>query len=333
MNRLKIISLFISVMLLTACNISFINGGHSFEQFHAASEHIRVLDEKQMPQRFDIDPLANITLEAKAGILIHATTGDILFEKNINESLAIASMSKVMTELLVLEAIEDGTLHWEDEIEISDYAYLISNTPGYASVLLQQDQTYKVSDLFQAMAIRSANGATIALAEAVAGSEQAFVERMNERAAQLQLNDTVFVNSTGLTNSDLFDLHSVGKKDDNNLMSAKDLAFLTRYIVNNHPYLLEITKNSEFVFQDVTFTNSNWMLPDLQQTWIDDDVTFKGVDGLKTGFTKDAGYGFVGTMRADNRRFISVIIGTDEVENRFIETKVLYEALKTQLHP
>lgn len=333
MNRLKTISLLISIFLLTACNMSFINGGPSFDQFHAASEHIRVLDEKQMPQHFVVDPLANINLEANAGILIHATTGDILFEKNIDESLAIASMSKVMTELLVLEAIEAGTLHWDEDVAISDYAYQISNTPGYASVLLQQDKTYKVSDLFQAMAIRSANGATIALAEAVAGSEQAFVERMNERAAQLQLNDTVFVNSTGLTNSDLFDFHSVGKIDDNNLMSAKDLAFLSRYIVNNQPDLLEITKMSEFVFDDVTFTNSNWMLPDLQQTWIDEDVTFQGVDGLKTGFTKDAGYGFVGTMKTDNRRFISVIIGTEEVENRFIETKVLYEELTTQLNP
>lgn len=286
---------------------------------------------KSFPKWSLVEPLTDLPLQAKAAFLINSATGDILFDKNADESLPIASMSKIMTELIVLEAIEKGTLHWDDPVTISEYAYTISNHPGYASVQLERDKEYTVQELFYAMAIQSANGATIALAEAVSGHEKDFVTLMNNKAVELQLKDTHFVNSTGLTNIDLLTYHSVGSLEDSNKMSAKNLTILVQYVIDQYPDLLDITKQMSFDFQGKTHFNSNWMLPGTKIDWIDTDITFPGVDGLKTGFTNDAGYGFAGTVEINDIRFISVIIGTEELEDRFVETKNLYEAIAEQM--
>ena len=240
-----------------------------------------------------------------------------------------------MSELLVLQAIENGELTWDEQINISDYAYKISNHPGFASVKLKEEGSYTVKELFQAMAIHSANGATIALAEAVSGNEQAFVQQMNSTAQILGLKQTTFVNSTGLTNSDLGEYYSAGKPEDTNMMSASDLARLAAFIIEEYPDLLEVSKRREFDFQDETFGNSNWMLPGSEIDYlknIDTEVTFDGIDGLKTGYTEIAGYCFTGTAMIGDRRFISVVMGTDNLEDRFLETKILFEEIKHKLH-
>lgn len=323
MKRMKLL---IVLLLLTACNVNASEGDRQTE----LPERAFALEEKSMPERYLIDPISGLDMEAEAAILVNALTGDVLFEKNSSESLAVASMSKIMTELLILEAVEEGTLRWEDTAEICEYAFVISNHPGFSTVLLQQDEAYTIQELFHAMAIRSANGATIALAEARSGSEKEFVSLMNERAHELGLEDTYFVNSTGLTNVDLQGYHSTGSLDDKNMMSANDLAVLTKYVIERFPELLEITKKKEFGFQEKTYTNSNWMLPGTEVDFIDIDVTYDGVDGLKTGFTDEAGYGFTGTVQMNNTRVISVILGTKEMEDRFLETIALYEAIKKQ---
>jgi len=323
MKRMKLL---IVLLLLTACNLNASEGVRQTE----LPERAFALEEKSKPERYLIDPISGLDMEAEAAILVNALTGDVLFEKNSSESLAVASMSKIMTELLILEAVEEGILRWEDTTEISEYAFVTSNHPGLSSVLLRQDEAYTIQELFHAMAIRSANGATIALAEARSGSEKEFVSLMNERAHELGLEDTYFVNSTGLTNDDLQGYHSTGSLDDKNMMSANDLAVLTKYVIERFPELLEITKKKEFGFQEKTYTNSNWMLPGTEVDFIDIDVTYDGVDGLKTGFTDEAGYGFTGTVQMNNARVISVIIGTEEIEDRFLETIALYEAIKKQ---
>ena len=323
MKRMKLL---IVLLLLTACNLNASEGDRQTE----LPERAFALEEKSKPERYLIDPISGLDMEAEAAILVNALTGDVLFEKNSSESLAVASMSKIMTELLILEAVEEGILRWEDTTEISEYAFVTSNHPGLSSVLLRQDEAYTIQELFHAMAIRSANGATIALAEARSGSEKEFVSLMNERAHELGLEDTYFVNSTGLTNDDLQGYHSTGSLDDKNMMSANDLAVLTKYVIERFPELLEITKKKEFGFQEKTYTNSNWMLPGTEVDFIDIDVTYDGVDGLKTGFTDEAGYGFTGTVQMNNARVISVIIGTEEIEDRFLETIALYEAIKKQ---
>lgn len=323
MKRIKLV---IILLFLTACTINATEEDKIY-----FPERVLQLEGKSMPERYVVDPISDLDIRAEAAILINAVTGEVIFEKNSSTSLAVASMSKIMTELLILEAIEKDVLHWEDTTKISEYAYTISNHPGFSSVLLERDQTYTIEELFHAMAIRSANGATIALAEAMSGSEKEFVALMNKRARELGLEDTHFVNSTGLTNDDLQGFHSTGSLDDKNMMSAKDLAALTKYIIERFPELLEVTKLKEFDFQGKTYSNSNWMLTGTEVDFIDVDVTYDGVDGLKTGFTEEAGYGFTGTVQMGDVRVISVIIGTEEIEDRFLETIMLYEAVEEQM--
>lgn len=331
MRFLKALSIIFTLFILSACQLGAINSGNPFHSQSNLVEKDHALIYKEIPARFIIDPLpANTDIDGKAAILINAITGDILFEKNSDESLPIASMSKIMSELLVLEALEEERIEWDDIVPISDYAYRISNYPGYASVKLQQDYPYTVKELVHAMALRSDNGATIALAELVSGSEQAFVTAMNDKAEQLGLTKSDFFNSSGLTNEDLLGYHSTGELSDTNLMSASDLAALSSHLISHFPHLLNITQQTSITFHDVEYANTNWMLPGVEVDLISEDVTFHGVDGLKTGHTNEAGYCFAGTAQINDVRVISVIMGTDEIGQRFLDTKVLYEAVEAQ---
>lgn len=280
-------------------------------------------------------PPIDVAVHAEAAILIYAGDGEPLFHKNSEKALPVASMSKVMSELLVLEAIANGAVDWEDIVPISDYAYAISNHPGFSSVLLKQGQDYTVRELFNAMVIRSANGATIALAEKVSGSEKEFVSQMNDKAKQLELAETDFVNSTGLSNMDLGDYYTVGSAGSMNIMSARDMANLVKYVIDHYPELLETTSMLEFDFQGETYSNSNWMLPDADIDYMLDiglDATFAGVDGFKTGYIDEAGYCFTGTVTIEGERYISVVMGTPRLEDRFLETKMLYEAVYQEVN-
>src|SRR5699024_7683404 len=174
---------------------------------------------------------------------------------------------------IILEAIEAGQLQWEDEVDISNYAYTISNTLGIDAIAFEEDASYSVEELFHAMAIRSSNGATIALAEAVAGSEKEFVTLMNEKAKMLQLDQSSFVNSTGLTNHHIEAFYSVGELDDANVMSAKDVATLAAYLIEHFPHLLDITSQLTVDFQGESFESTNLMLPgaDLEQFFLPKD--------------------------------------------------------------
>ncbi|WP_053217494.1 D-alanyl-D-alanine carboxypeptidase family protein [Virgibacillus senegalensis] len=277
--------------------------------------------------------LPDLTIHADAAILINANTRQILYEKQINQSLPVASMSKMMTEFLVLEAIEKGTLTWEQQVSISDYAYIISQTPGYSSILLRKEFTYSVKELFHATAIHSANGAAIALAEAVAGSEQEFVSTMNHTAKALGMEDTVFVNSTGLNNQDLGPYRYDNLEYSDNTMSVKDVATLALALLNKHPEIVEVSSLANDTIShgnhdSATYYNTNAMLPEMDI----ENISYPGVDGLKTGYTDAAGYCFTGTIKRDNARYISVVMGTDSENARFLETKKLYEAIpKTEL--
>ncbi|MGN8646826.1 D-alanyl-D-alanine carboxypeptidase family protein [Gracilibacillus sp. HCP3S3_G5_1] len=261
--------------------------------------------------------ITEIDLQASSVILINAETGHVIYEKKSDIPLPTASMSKMMSELLVLEAIDSGEIDWDSEVAISDYAYNISHHPGYASVDLTKEQRYTVKELFEAMAIHSANGATIALAEAVSGSEKHFVQQMNQRAQELQLENTEFVNSTGLDNLHLGDYYSVGSVEDTNTMSAHDLAMLAQYLIDRYPELLTIIERPEYRMNDRSYRNTNWML--------EGELAFAGVDGLKTGYTDLAGYCFTGTIEREGVRLISVVMGTSSEIARFTETTALYE--------
>ncbi|MBO1004182.1 D-alanyl-D-alanine carboxypeptidase [Pseudogracilibacillus auburnensis] len=262
--------------------------------------------------------------KAETAIIVDVNTGKILFAKDENEALPPASMTKMMTEYIVLEMIDKGELNWDTKTQISDYAYSISANTAFSGVGLRQNVDYTVKSLYEAMAINSDNATTIALAELVAGSEGEFVKLMNQKAEELKLPDYKFVNSTGLDNDSLGGKHPEGTKaNDTNLLSAKSAAILAYHLVNDYPEVLEISSIPETKFDGQEIRNWNWMLKH--------DATFlkpyyyEGVDGLKTGNTDLAGFTFTSTATKDDRRLITVVMKTNSVEERFKETAKLLD--------
>ncbi|MBD8071536.1 serine hydrolase [Bacillus sp. PS06] len=266
----------------------------------------------------------SLNIEAEGAILIEATTGKILYEKNADKLLGIASMTKMMTEYLLLEAIHDKSVTWDQQYNVSDYVYRISQNRSLSNVPLRADGTYSVQELYEAMAIYSANGATIALAEVIAGSESNFVKMMNDKAVELGLEDYKFVNSTGLNNRDLVGLHPEGTgAEDENEMTARATAQLAYHLLKDFPEILETAsipkkKFREGTDDEIDMSNWNWMLPTLV-------YQHPNVDGIKTGSTDYAGYGFTGTAEKDGVRFITVVLKTDSYKARFDETRKMLD--------
>ncbi|GEM05928.1 D-alanyl-D-alanine carboxypeptidase DacA [Halolactibacillus miurensis] len=266
-----------------------------------------------------IDVSAVSDLQAESGIIVDAKTGDVLFSKNVDIKLPPASMTKMMTEYLVLEAIEEGKITWETTTQISDYAYSISADTSFSGIGLRQSQDYTVRQLYEAMAIISDNATTIALAELVSGSESEFVKLMNQKGEELGLKDFKFVNSTGLNNKSLGDNRAEGTgAEEDNLMSARATATLAFHLVNDYPEVLEFSSTIRSELDGQPLENLNWMLP-----WNNDNFAqyyFEGADGLKTGYTSEAGYSFAGTALRGDQRFITVVMRTDSYGARFEET-------------
>ncbi|WP_428910296.1 D-alanyl-D-alanine carboxypeptidase family protein [Niallia sp. Krafla_26] len=263
------------------------------------------------------DPLG---LKAEAAILIDAETGAILYEKNADVVLGVASMSKMMTEYLVLEAIKEGTISWDQEVTISEYIHKLSSpNMGLSNIGLTQGEKYTIEELYQAMAVYSANAATSALAEVVGGTEKNFVKLMNKKAEELNLGEFKFVNASGLNNKDLLGNHPTGEPNEENVMSAKATARLAFHLLKDFPEVLETAKIPKLKFKDGReYPNFNWMLPGLS-------YEYPGVDGLKTGSTDFAGYGFTATAKKGDNRFISVVMKSSTREERFTETRKLLE--------
>nr|WP_186576944.1 D-alanyl-D-alanine carboxypeptidase family protein [Aquibacillus kalidii] len=266
-------------------------------------------------------------VQAESAILVDAETGKILFAKNADVKLPPASMTKMMTEYLVLEAIEKGDISWETTTQISDYAFTLSANEDFSGIGLIQDKDYTVKQLYEAMAIISDNATTVALAELISGSEGEFVKRMNAKAEEMGLPEYQFVNATGLGNQDITSIGLQAPEgtdpNANDLMSARSAALLAYHIVNDFPEALDISSTLMSELDGRPLENLNWMLP-----WEDNNYVqygFDGVDGLKTGWTKEAGYCFTGTAERDGRRLITVVMKTDSKGARFTETKKLLE--------
>lgn len=273
---------------------------------------------------------ASIDLEAESAIIVDADTGEILYAKEPDIALPPASMTKMMTEYLVWEAIEKGVITWDTETEISDYPYGISANPSFSGIGLRQNVNYTVQSLYEAMAINSDNGTTIALAELVGGklgneaSEGEFVKLMNQKAEELGLPDYNFVNSTGLENKSLGDNFPEGTDSNGvNLLSARSSALLAYHLVNDFPEILTISSLPQVEFDGRTIINWNRMLPHEGQNF--QQWFYEGVDGLKTGYTELAEYCFTGTAEVDGRRLITVVMKTSSEDQRFQETAKLLD--------
>ncbi|MGP3610767.1 MULTISPECIES: serine hydrolase [Anoxybacillaceae] len=270
-----------------------------------------------------------INIEADAAILVDAGSGRILYQKNIDTVLGIASMTKMMTEYLLLEAVKQKRVKWDQEYTPSDYVYRLSQDRDLSNVPLRKDGKYTVLELYEAMAIYSANAAAVAIAEIVGGSEENFVRMMNEKAKKLGLQGYKFVNATGLSNQDLQGFHPQGTEaSEENVMSARAVATLAYHLLKEYPEVLETSSITKKTFREGTddqikMDNWNWMLPGLV-------YGYEGVDGLKTGYTDFAGYCFTGTAEKNGVRFITVVMnaksnGKSTINARFEQTRKLLD--------
>jgi len=267
-----------------------------------------------------------INVDAKAAILVEASSGKILYSKNADQRLPVASMAKMMTEYLLLEAIHEGKVKWDQKYTPDDYVYEISQDRSLSNVPLRKDGSYTVKELYQATAIYSANAAAIALSEIVAGSESKFVELMNKKAKELGMKDFKFVNATGLENKDLHGKHPSGTNaNEENEVSARDMALLADHLVSDYPEILDTASIAKTKFRkgtddEMDMPNWNFMLKGLVQQ-------YEGVDGLKTGSTDSAGSCFTATAERNGMRVISVVLNAkgDLHTGRFKETKKMLD--------
>jgi D-alanyl-D-alanine carboxypeptidase (penicillin-binding protein 5/6) len=238
-------------------------------------------------------------VDAKAAVLIEAETGQVLYAFNENESLPIASITKIMTMLLVMEAVDSGKIKLSDSTTISAYATKM----GGSQVYLKEGEVFTVEELLKAVAVHSANDASVALAEVVAGSEEAFVSMMNEKAQQLNMKNTKFLDCTGLT-------------DEGHYSSAMDVAIMSRELLIKHPTIVHFTTIWHDTFRDGKFDldNTNKLVK-----------RYRGTTGLKTGFTNAAGFCLSASAEREGTKFISVILGSKSNDLRFSESARLLD--------
>ncbi|GAB7055790.1 D-alanyl-D-alanine carboxypeptidase DacA [Paenibacillus sp. YK5] len=266
------------------------------------------------------DTPVDLKLNANSAILMEASTGQILYEYNADKALPPASMAKMMTEYLVMEAIKSGKIDKTTMVTTSKYA---SEVIG-SQILLAEGEQATVDDMFSALSIYSANDAAVALAEHIGGTEENFAKMMNEKAKEFGLSEQAhFINATGLGRADL-GKYAPQNLQGETLLSARDAAIIAYNILKDHKEVLEYTKipAKKFRERDTTpMINWNWMLWDNRNTTNFKRYAYEGLDGLKTGSTNEAGYCFTGTAERNGMRLISVVMGTETEPSRFEETR------------
>lgn len=233
---------------------------------------------------------------AKSAIMIEAGTGEILFQKNAHEKLAPASMTKMMSMLLIVESIDKGIIHWDDMITVSENA----SSMGGSQILLETNEQMSVRDMFKGIAVASGNDAVVAMGEKIAGTEANFVVMMNKRAKELGLKNTNFKNPHGLEAA-------------NHYSSAYDMAMIAKELVK-HEEIFEYTS----IYEDYLRKGTD------RELWLVNTNKlvrfYKGVDGLKTGYTAEAGYCLTATAKKNGMRIITVVMGEPDSKIRQKET-------------
>ena len=246
---------------------------------------------------------ADLKVAGKSAALMDVATGTVLYETNSHERLAPASVTKVMTMLLIMEAVDSGKITMSDTVTASEAAA----SKGGSQIYLKVGETMSVSDMLKSIAVSSANDCACAMAEHLAGSEEAFVARMNERAKELGMNDTHFVNCTGLDDGENAAEHKT---------SAHDIALMSRELLKNHPDIKKFTTIWMDTVRNGTFglSNTNKLVR-----------FYQGATGLKTGFTSGAGYCLSATAQRDGMELIAVVMGADTSANRNAACKQLLD--------
>ena len=245
----------------------------------------------------------NLDLNAKSALLMDVATGTVLYEKECHERLAPASVTKVMTMLLIMEAVDSGKIRLTDQVTASEAAA----AKGGSQIYLKVGETMPVSDMLKSIAVSSANDCACAMAELLAGSEAAFVEQMNQRAAELGMADTHFVNCTGLDDSPEAKEHRT---------SAYDIALMSRELLKYHPDI----KNYTTIWMD-TVRNGAFGLSNTNKL-----IRFySGATGLKTGYTTGAGYCLSASAKREGMELIAVVMGCESSQKRTADCKALLD--------
>jgi D-alanyl-D-alanine carboxypeptidase (penicillin-binding protein 5/6) len=240
--------------------------------------------------------------EAPTAILVEANSGSVLFEKNADELRAPSSMMKLMTVEVVFHAIKQGELKLTDEFKVSENAWRKGGAPAGGSTMFAAiHSSVPVDDLLHGAIIQSGNDSCMVLAEGIAGGEKAFAEMMTKRARELGLTRSTFGNSTGLPDPD-------------NKMTVRELALLARHLIHAYPEFYKLFGQQEFTWNKIRQQNRNPLLKSLE-----------GADGLKTGYTKEGGYGMVGSAVQNGTRLIVAINGLEDKNDRAAEAKKLLE--------
>ena len=244
-----------------------------------------------------------LNVPGKSAFLMDVTTGTVLYEHNAHEPLAPASVTKVMTMLLIMEAIDTGRIGWADMVTASETAA----AKGGSQIYLKVGETMTVTDMLKSIAVSSANDCACAMAEHIAGSEGAFVSSMNEKAGELGMADTYFVNCTGLDDDPTAQDH---------VTSAYDIALMSRQLLLYHPKIKEFTTIWMDTVRGGSFglANTNKMVR-----------FYSGCTGLKTGFTQKAGYCLSASAQRDGLELIAVVMGAESSQDRFNSCKQLLD--------
>lgn len=251
---------------------------------------------------FAQDENVDLISNAKGGILIEASTGKIIYEKNMNEKYAVASMTKMVAQIIILEQIEAGKIKWSDVVTVSKNAADM----GGSQIYISQGEKITIEDLMKGISMASGNDATVQMAEVISGSEAKFVELMNKKVKQLGLKNTQFKNCTGLD-------------EEGHYSSAYDMAMIARELVINHPEIVKFSSVYEDYLREDT-ENKFWLVNTNKLVRF-----YEGADGLKTGHTDAAGYCLAATAVRNDLRLIGIVLGEENSKVRNSEAMGLLD--------
>lgn len=274
-------------------------------------------------------------IDASAAVMVDASTGQVIYEQNAQQKLPIASISKLLTAIVIEDEVHSNQITGNTKVKIDSGTAAISNDPNYSAIGLQEGQSYTVRELLNATLVKSADGATMALSAAAGDSMDEFNMKLQQKAQDIGLKNYTIVNPVGLNNGDLKSLASKQySAKAENAMTATDVAIMTRYLVDHYPQLLQVTAQKQATFfiakgKAKTEKNLNEMLPGGKYT-----VPGVTIDGLKTGTSDTAGACFVSTGNYQGHRIITVVLHANgkNKDNRFVQTQRLYQMLKQNYH-
>ena len=263
--------------------------------------------------------LPQLDLEAKSAIAVDAKTGQIIYAKDDKQTYPVASMSKLLTAYILLQAIHEGKITWETKVTPTVTEVDISNNTELTNVPLKEGHSYTIKQLYQAMLVGSANAATMLIGNAISGTQTKFINKMRETAKSLGITDAKIYSANGLTAKYLGDeIYPNTDENAENEFSVRDMAIISQKLIKEYPEILETTKLTKIDFNDngeiTTVNNTNELLQ---------DDSHLEVDGLKTGTSDAAGYCFASTTNKDGHRIITILAGAKDNDARFDQTKNL----------